>query len=217
MAGPIVKVDVSEFEALAAWYDYVARRQIPFALSLAVNYTAADAQARLREELPEHFTVRSTWVAKGIRISKLNKKGDDPTAEIWTKDKYMERQVFGGLKTDETSGEYVGVPIMARRPKTQRTTRGRWPGALAAQRNKYGLSRIDGGTSDGALGLWRYRKNKTPRLYWILKQSVFVRARWPFFETVHEVVDDRWKSNVVRAWDFALATAKPPIRGSRTP
>lgn len=217
MAAPLIRVDVKDLERLAAWYDSAARRQIPFALSLAVNLTASDAQKRLRRELPDHFKIRSTWVAKGIRISKLNKKGDDPTAEVWTRDEYMERQVFGGLKKDQSSGGFVGVPIMARRPATQRTTRGRWPSAQAAQKEKYRIFKVQSGPSAGHTGLWRIRKNRTPRLQWLLETAVWVPVRWPFFETVEGVVDDRWAENVETAWNRALATAKPPIPGASTP
>ncbi len=59
----------------------------------ALTFTAKDAQAALKAEVPGPFVLRRNWVLTGIRIRPAN--GNKLTAVVGSIGKYMERHVVG--------------------------------------------------------------------------------------------------------------------------
>ncbi|WP_316206013.1 hypothetical protein [Bradyrhizobium sp. SZCCHNR3058] len=63
------------------------------ATAKALTFTAKDAQAALKAEVPGLFVLRRNWILTGIRIRPAN--GNKLTAVVGSIDKYMERHVVG--------------------------------------------------------------------------------------------------------------------------
>src|SRR5438105_2225598 len=91
--------------------------QVRFATALALTRTAQDARAEIQREMPERFTVRTPWIAKGVRYTPANKQ--DLAATVSDIDPFMRIQETGGEKTSIHRrvfdyGEYLAVPLDAR-------------------------------------------------------------------------------------------------------
>lgn len=102
-------------------------KQARFAIALALTRVAQEAQARVVQDLPDHFTIRSPWVGKGIRVARANPRTME--AVVFSKDDFMALQEEGGTK-EPRSGRSVAVPVGARRTKQTITRPGKWPKAL---------------------------------------------------------------------------------------
>jgi hypothetical protein len=175
-------------------------KQIPFAMSTALNMTAYDARDQLREDLPHYFTIRSRWVSKGIVVTRANKK--TLTAEVGSRDAFMERQGHGGIKTGLNAGS-IAIPRAIRKTKAQKTTQSRWPGRLIAKGNHIVLD-----LKSGDKGVFRIYKRKPPKLMYVLRKTLKVEKNWPFDIQVWIAVKKNWERNQLRAMVKALKTAK---------
>lgn len=136
------------------------QKQLPFALSLALNNVAIDAQLALRDHFSEVFTIRrpSFVLKQGAKIFKFSSKRDlsvvmgvDDKADFLTK---FER---GDVKKP-TQASSLAIPVDVRRNKRDLITRGNRPRQL--------LDRL--GQKRGAGGVFRltHREGKlVPGIY----------------------------------------------------
>lgn len=128
-------------------------KQARFAAARALTDVAQDIQQAVIRDLPEMFTIRSGWVAKGIRIVAANPTSLE--AVIGSKDEFMERQAVGGTKEAEGGGS-VAVPVGARPTRTAMTRPGHWPKALLAKSGKF-IAPL--GTDGLYMGVERFRSD----------------------------------------------------------
>ena len=195
--------------------------QIPFATALALTRTAQDVQSALKARLAEHFTIRSNWVAGSIRYRPA-KKGINPVAYVGTVYEPMADQVEGGTKTGK-GGKDVAVPVWARRDKSASTKPGQWPGKLAKRKNffvapfstgPFGVGRA--AKTEEGVGLFqrigRGKGKRHLRLWWTIRPSVKIEARWPFREEATASIGEEFAPNFWAALERARATAKPKGR-----
>jgi len=171
---------------------------MPFAIAMALTHTAKDAQKRLIADLPAHFTIRDKWVSRGIRIVPARK--NDPVAEVGSKDAFMARQAIGGVK--EGKDGMVAIPIAARANPRRKTRPSKWPKALL-RKDRHFI-----GSAAGKLGVWKKSKRGRLKLMWLLREKVNIPARWPFLDTVSDVVRKEWHRNAWKALERAVKTAK---------
>lgn len=184
-------------------------RQVPYALATALTATARDAQATLREELPQRFTIRSNWTQKGIRVEKANKK--TLTAKVGSLEDYMARQARGGNK--RAKGKDVAIPAVGsgkpRQTIDAKTSKSKWPGAFLKKKNVVVLDGPKGRRK--AKGIWRMKgkgaNQRLELLYW-LRKRVKVPKRWPLEETVERVTRERFAPNLHASLEKAIETAK---------
>jgi hypothetical protein len=106
------------------------QRQIPFAAALALTRTAQDIQRGVRAGMPGNFTLRRQWVVQGIRIKMARK--DFLQSEVYSRDPFMAIQESGGTKTSIRKrvwdyGEYLAIPLDARRSKADIVKKADWP------------------------------------------------------------------------------------------
>ncbi len=189
------------------------RRQIPFATSLAINATLADARDELRKQLPRTFTIRNKFLQQGIRTRRSTKK--KLSGAVFTVDAILQRQIEGGLK--ETRGHRIPLARDVRASARGIIRKGNRPQAL---RNKprhfvqgFGESTGGGARSDrGDVGVFR---RKTKRRYpivllWRLDTGpVRIQAAFDFHEIAVRVFRRQWERNFGKALARAIATAKP--------
>lgn len=122
-----IRLDLSRLREFSEWAD-----QFPFAISLAMNWTAKLARDRLVRELPLHFTVRNDFTKKGIGIGpdRGSYKGaakNDLRLTIFGQHDYLEVHNTGG-KRPSGDQSISAVPVGAR-PSKEATTKRRndWP------------------------------------------------------------------------------------------
>ncbi|MBF0171465.1 MAG: hypothetical protein HQK87_10345, partial [Nitrospinae bacterium] len=69
-------------------------KQLRFAAAQALTRTAQDAQEEVKRQLPERFTIRTGWLARGIRIRPASR--NNLKASVLVKDAFMALQETGG-------------------------------------------------------------------------------------------------------------------------
>jgi hypothetical protein len=186
---------------------FITRRdQLPFATALALTRTAQAAQERVRNELPSHFTIRNSWVSKGILIERAEKKTLEAT--IFSRDDFMILQEKGGTKLPR--GRSLSVPIEAGNKRGIVRTDQR-PKALESKPDVFRA------TIGGLDGLWQRRRGaqskrrrgeRSLKLLFAFKPSVPVKARFGFLDSVREVFRLAFPDQFRQAFARAIATAR---------
>lgn len=212
--------------------DDMAKKELPFAIALALTRTAQETRDHLRARLPDHFTVRSTWVEQSLQITRAEKKDPDPTAIVGSVYWPMWAHTEGGTKTAR-SGQ-VGIPVGARPTEQSITGLDTFPKKLLGRPNFFvaPFSRdpftIGSGPETGvfertalAAGAFgpvpmRSRKKNAKaeqsrrhlKLWWTLEDEVQIKADWPFFEDAMQSVDHHLHDNFFAALEYAKRTAR---------
>lgn len=199
-------------------------RQVPFAVSYAMNLTARNSVEYMRSDIQRIFTIRNNWEALGITFKPASKR--DLSVEIGSRHHYMAAQVLGGTKEAKDGGT-VGIPMVGTGvPRTtikSKTPPSKWPKALVARSEGTFIGTVQ--TKKGPVyGVWRRirrdatsgkvtrRKGKNTRLglrlLYELAEKVNIKARWPMARQVETIWAARWPTNAREAVEYALRTAK---------
>jgi hypothetical protein len=213
--------------ALKAALSSIEQSQLPFATARALTTTAKQGQAAVRARLPQIFTIRTTWLDKGIQVRSASKR--DLRAAVVSRDEFMGLQETGGEKKPR-KGRAIGVPKAIREPKTKVTKPSEWPGALLARsakakprrrkvrgkgsykKPKFFLTTLKKGRRAGLQAVVQRDDPMTRyplRVLYVLQPSVRVKGDLKMRETVAAVVSERFASNFSEALAEALRTAKP--------
>ncbi len=200
------------------------RRQVPFAVSYAMNLTARNAVEYMRSDIQRIFTIRNNWEALGITFKPASKR--DLSVEIGSRHHYMAAQVLGGEKEAKDGGT-VGIPMVGSGlPRTtlkSKTPPSKWPKALVARSEGTFIGTVQ--TKKGPVyGVWRrVRRDATSgkvtrrrgkntrlglRLLYELAEKVNIKARWPMARQVETIWAARWPTNAREAVEYALRTAR---------
>lgn len=205
----------TNIEQLAKDLDDLAKRQVPFAIALALTRTAQDARTGVVSSLPESFEIRNTWVERSFRVTKAT-KGHDPVAIMGSLYEPMALQAEGGVKEGER-GKDVAVPVAARASEGDVTRPASWPGRLAKKRDFFVApfgGGIVGAASDGSggVGLFqrvgRRREKKRLKLWWLIEPEVKVEPRWAFEAISRAAIEGALVDNFWAAMEQAVATAR---------
>lgn len=103
----------NDFAKTAAKLKAMAKKQVPFAISLTLNQLAREVQAEVKNQIPKNFNLRRKWIVNGIRVKSSTKKSLE--AAVFSRDKIMNKHEFGGSKTSSTTkvwkvGNKVAIP-----------------------------------------------------------------------------------------------------------
>lgn len=184
----------------------MAKEQIPYATSRAMNDTMVQAQEAEVTNVQSVFNNKVKWWNKanrrtGIRVEFSNKK--NLTAAVYTGAYFADLQEEGGIKKPH-QGKRLAVPAQ---------------GIPKKYRNKPGLSGVQRALqeprsfilSTGATpGVWQ-RKGKKPRpirLLFHFEQQATVKPRFRFISTARETTEKRFMHNFSQRLDQAIATAR---------
>lgn len=179
------------------------KKQIPFAVALALTDTAKDGKAAADRALPRRldrptrFTMNAIGV-KGAKKSRLE-------AEVFVKDKqaeYLEWQIKGGVKRPK--GKAIVVPKNIRLNKHGNIP-GRGAGKLAKLRAK---KNIFSGKVDGQPGLYQRYKRKPASMLVAYAKKVRYGVKYPFPRIVEGQVRKSFARNFRQAMYYAQKTSR---------
>lgn len=178
------------------------KHQLRFAMSRALTSIAFDARRSVIAQLPEAFTIRSTWVERGMRVNKARKTS--LVAEIGSVRSWMVLHAEGGEREGK-GGDGIAVPVGARPTPRTKTTVGKWPSRML-KRPRHFVQ-----TVKGKRGVWRRkgRKRYPIQRLWVFADSVEIKKTWRFEDQVLERVRLSWPSRARQAIDYAVKTARP--------
>lgn len=184
--------------------DDIAKKQVPYAVSKAINESLLFAQGQIRRELPEHFKIRSNWVAKGIKVTFANKR--TLTGTIFTKDEFMARQELGGDKPRQGKEQAIPFAVRGEYGGDQKTLQSRWPGQLVGKDKAFEIR------TENRIGLVLRSKGRGKRknelLYMLLGKTVKVKPRWNFRARVTQVVNQIFPMVFKSELAKAISTAR---------
>jgi len=194
----MIKVTLSGMDQLQAALGGF-QKQLPFALSKAINQVAKEVVKAEQQEIRSIFTVRNQWPEKGplsVRIVRYAKKGD-LTAVLSSGATFLSLHVTGGTKTPR--GQHIAVPTAAvRRTKRDIIRKQDRP------RNIKGSFVVP--TSRGPM-LAR-RKGKQIDLLYGLERSARIKPTFRWYETAQQTVDRTWRREIEQAIEYAIKTAR---------
>lgn len=105
----MIEIDVrADIRAATRWLDDVQRKQIPFALSYAINETAKDVQGGLAKEMsvfdrPKPATVKGTFVKRSTKTNLEAVIGLKTRAQGTPTSEYLHAQINPGRREDKRS------------------------------------------------------------------------------------------------------------------
>lgn len=212
----MIQIRPSTREAERVLTDLV-QKQLPYAMSKAVNAITLEARDYLRQRNQGAFIVRRPWVLQGYRV-KLSTKRDTPIkARLWldpSRD-FLSKFEKGGSKHSRT-GASLAIPLSARTSKAAivpdrlriRSLH------LTATRTKAGKVQIKGDqrtfmvkTGGRTLLLQRTARNGIKTLY-VFKRSVPIPASLHFYDSIGSYVRNEWPHVMGEALSAAIRTAR---------
>ena len=206
-------VDVSKIEGAA--------RQVPFALSKAINATLIKAQAKQRAHMAAEFTIRrKPFMERSVKITRFAKKasliGELAIASPGDRSDIFAKFEQGGTKRPK-DGHSLAIPIVGspvkRSTKTVVLAKNR-PRALldrAQTTNKRGKA-VGGAflrpAKDGKPGMIFMRTARGLKLAYVLEPAVPIKPELHFVDTVTKSIDQTWEQDFAEALANALSTAR---------
>ena len=201
-------LDLQTSDALLGLRD-VQRRQIPFAQALALTRTAQAAQQEIRQGMSKRFTLRSSFVERGVRIKAATKRS--PAAEVfWRAPGGGSRRSFvDRLAIQETGGTVrppkrtIPIPRDVRRGKGGIIPKSQRPARLLDHRNVF-LQDARG----GAVILQRVGKGRPRLLFFLTDKPTRFEPRFDFKATARATARRVYNREFGKAFSKALATRR---------
>lgn len=181
------------------------KKQIPFAISKALNDTAFQAKDALVAQMKKKLDNPTPFTLRAVKIKKATKYRQ--YAFIYINDtqaKYLENMFFGGVKTPKKKA--IVVPTKdVRLNKYGNLTRNKVKNLLKSPNYFSGVVKGKGGTRSG---IFRKYKNGTVKQVIMWKASKQEKKRLEFRKTIEGVVKHRFDDNFSKALEFAIRTAR---------
>jgi hypothetical protein len=197
-----MELDVdADFGPLLRDLGFMASRQVPFAVAVALTEVGKDSRQAVAASLRQHFQIRSPWIERGIRYTPASKR-DWPNTHttIGSRDWFMADQETGGVRRPR-GGHRLPIPGGDLRSQpSERITRARWPSRLLRKR-AYFINRLTSGPRAGREAvLQRDTAERYPlRVLHVFAGKVNVRPRLHMRETVTGVVAATYQMHFTRA------------------
>lgn len=192
----------------------VARKQLPFASSVALTRTARDCADAIRADAPKRFRLRSQWIVKGIGSTRALKiDWPHPRASVYAgwhprqnrTDDFLELQEAGGRKRPKR-GRFVYIPMRGvRRLQSDKISKANRAWTLignnkAREDFEHRVVRRTG-KAQGAIG-------RLNQLY-LMRKSVDIHPRFGLQRTVKAAFAANYRRRFFVALDDAIKTPKP--------
>ncbi len=191
-------------------------RQMNYATSRAINGVMYEAQAQIRRELGQHFTVRRrSFIEQSIKVKPTNKNSLQGAIGVFPRpnssiDEALAAQEFGGDRPNPNGGR-VAVPLAARPTPTAITPPGKWPGKLKntfTLKGKKGFDLLLQRTKKPVHGPVQKGHDPNLKVMYALAPRIHVHKRWNFVSTVMDVTRRLLPQRMQQELANALRTAK---------
>lgn len=205
----------SNFDDLVRYLDAAAAKQIPFVAAVSLTRLAQEGRADVIASLPEHFTLRGTWLQRGIRYRPAEKRAWPKTASwVGSVDDFMEAQEVGGEKRPR-SGKHLGEPFEARPTKEAKVPPSKWPGRQLRRKRTF-VTTLRRGSRKGSLAVVRRATTEQfpLQVLYVLRKSVQVRPRLGMRETVQATMNAKLPSIFSAELQKALDPKRARSNGS---
>lgn len=176
----VIKVEVDD-----GWAeDQVAEERARTAKAL--TETARLAAQEIRQDMPQRFTLRNSWVSKGIRADSARR--DTLMARVYSVDPYMVKQDEGEVWHPDG---HVAIPADARPSKTSPIPRMMLPRNLRNQKDvfKADFSKSAQYKLFPLVGLFQRVGKGKLRVLYLLKDEKHTKPSWDFADQVESAVD----------------------------
>lgn len=160
------------------------KRSVRFSIAKALTLTARDAALSIKESMPRKFTLRRSWILKGIRIDKAT--AESMESRVYSLDTYMTKQEEG--EQYRPSG-HIAIPIGARQSPRANIPRALLPRATMGRKD------IFKGIVNGLEGIYQRMKGERIKMLYLLKSSKTTRPRWGFSDAVSGTVNKNFDRN----------------------
>jgi hypothetical protein len=194
---------------VARSFERIVGRHLPFVTAKTLTELAKQGQAQVKSELPERFTIRNTWVARGIRIEPAQKRAwPHVFSVIGTRDEFMVQHQTGEDKRPRRS-DALAIPNVAEggRPGEIVRRSGRIPKRLKPRTLLKGRKAFMQRVKGHWVILQRTTKKRYPvRFLYGMRDSADIKEAWEFDDTVRAVVKKRYEHLF---WKFANDAIKP--------
>jgi hypothetical protein len=185
-------------------------KQVPYALSLAINNTLVDSQKAEIARVSSGFLIRrASYLKQSIKISPFAKKSS-LTGIISVANVGAYPSVFAKFEGNSTKtpfrGSNIAIPTSYTRPNASVVvSQGKRPKNLAK------AFVIKGSNGESFLMIRNAKgKYKGLQVAYVLKPSVPITShRLSFTDTITATINARLQTNWSTAWDKAVATAHP--------
>lgn len=194
-----VKTNAGE---LVRYLRELEQREIPFAMSVALNRTAVRIRDRVRAELPRRYTIRKPGVLRGWQVRASSKRQwPRLRAVVGSRDYFWTLHATGGIKRPARGS--VAIPTRAvRRTKRGAIGKAQRPGALIAK----GRARVD--QDAGAIRATKTTKRRPLSLLYLLRRQVRIPKTLPLEEIAREEVARRLPREFRRAMSEAIKSSR---------
>ena len=182
----------------------IEKKQIPYAISVALNNTAKDAQDSLTKELINRLKSPIPFTQRAIGIKRSSKANN--VAEVFVKDiqaQYLKHHYFG--TTRQPKGKAIATPTRDMKlNKYGNMTKSKVKKLLQSDNYFSGVVKGAGGERRGV-----FRKYKSGKVRQVLlwKDEQKYDKLLDFKGTVEKVVKRRFNKHFDSAWTYALRTA----------
>ena len=198
MIGLDVKINTRQ---LQRFLEELTVRELPFAMSMAMNRAARDSLDYVRREVPKRFTIRSAGVLRGFRVQPSH-KSQWPRLQValGTVDSFWVLQQFGGVKKPK-SGRHLAIPTrLTRRTKSGKISKAQRPRALIAA----GKARV----AEGSVRKARTTKRDRRTMLFLLRRQARIKPRLQLDQLVHDSFPRFFPRNFGRAFEHAKKTSR---------
>lgn len=184
---------------------HIVESQMPYAAALALTRTAKDGQASVLSALPTKFTLRTSWTAKGIRVTPARKADglDGMAAHVGSKDWFMADQMGTEANTRKPRGKYRLIPKRARPSKTSLIPKRLQPKQVFADKRTVVTK-----SKFGGIAVFTQRGKHGLSLLYAGRTTQVVKPRLDFRGKVMDTARLRFGENFRRAMDEAKRTAR---------
>lgn len=221
----------SDAGEVAGYLRKIMQDQAPFAILLAVNRTALQAQEAQRRHQREVFQVRATtFVDRAVKLKPRATKAEpvavlqiDPPGGERRRDILLrhesdtERQPFRGRAMPVPAQQGAqrriirrGDPLHPSQWKMRRVDAG--VGGFEVYRGASGLYMIRSPDGSGVVmrrtGTGRHGTHDGAEVVFFLRPRTPLDPQLDFVENVTRIVGERWAENMTAAWDRAIASAR---------
>lgn len=161
------------------WLTGEGRRQVPFAMSMALNDVAFASRKAVVDALPQRFTIRSGKFLPGsIQVDKATKRTLTATVGVSDRAAFLVKQEEGGEETPREGRKALSVPSNVRKSDDARIPKTKRPAPLMQRKDTFIYQ-----SKNGAVVAQRIDR-KTLIVLWGFEQEARYQQRFHFLDTV---------------------------------